>query len=128
MHFLSKINPLTALTSLSKIPDTISAKMLTGEQIVENEISAPIIPQKPIKIRKLKEKIKLDDRDIEQLKTDDVQISEKIKQTRRRTRKPTTMTKSRICSICNKQNFNHTFKQSNECKRKMAELKKLNKN
>jgi len=47
---------------------------------------------------------------------------------RRRTRKPTTMTKSRICSICNKQNFNHTFKQSNECKRKMAELKKLNKN
>jgi len=88
VHFLSKINPLTALTSLSKIPDTISAKMLTGEQIVENEISAPIIPQKPIKIRKLKEKIKLDDRDIEQLKTDDVQISEKIKQTRRRTRKP----------------------------------------
>ena len=32
--------------------------------------------------------------------------------------------KNRLCVICNKQNFNHTFKEANDCKKKMAKLKK----
>ena len=46
---------------------------------------------------------------------------------RRTTRKAITM-KNRLCQICNRQKFNHTFKETNECKRKTAKLKKLNKN
>ena len=36
--------------------------------------------------------------------------------------------KNRLCVICDRQKFNHTFKEANDCKKKMAELKKLNKN
>ena len=32
--------------------------------------------------------------------------------------------KNRLCQICNRQKFNHTFKEANECKKKFEKLKK----
>lgn len=87
-QFLSKINPLADLTSLSKMSADLSTQMLSREDMLEKEMTTPAIPQKPVKIRKLKEKIKLGDKDVEQIHADDIQPSEQIKNTQRRTKKP----------------------------------------
>ena len=82
-QFLSKINPLADLTSLSKMSADLSTQMLSREDMLEKEMTIPAIPQKPVKIRKLKEKIKLGDKDVEQIHADDIQPSEQIKNTQR---------------------------------------------